>query len=189
MEKCPWAKADPLLEAYHDQVWGRPVYNGQKLHELLVLESFQAGLSWLTVLKRYEGLKKAFADFKWQKVAKYSEADVEWLMHDESIIRHRGKIEAAINNARVLEKLAHSKISLYDLIWEEVAYTQVVNHWQDSREVPSLSPASKRLAKKLKKLGFKFLGPTTCYALMQACGAVNDHLETCPCWQACQELG
>ncbi|MEE5987787.1 DNA-3-methyladenine glycosylase I [Ligilactobacillus equi] len=188
MDKCPWALTHPLLEKYHDEVWGKPVYDENKLYEMLVLESFQAGLSWLTILKRYDGFKAAFCDFEWQKVARFTADDVTRLLQNETIIRHRGKIEATINNAQVLQKLANSQVSLYDLLWDEVGHQQILNHWQFSEEVPSQDAIAQRLAKKLKKLGFKFVGPTTCYSLMQACGLVNDHLESCPSWKKCQEV-
>jgi len=170
--------SDPLYAAYHDEEWGRPVTTETGLYERLSLEGFQSGLSWLTILKRREGFRSAFAGFEPEVVAQFGETDVRRLLADEGIIRHRGKIEATIANAGVVLTLREQGRPLQELIWRyhEPGGT-APESWQT---VPAQSDASVALAKELRSHGWRFLGPTTAYAAMQACGLVNDHLTTCP---------
>ncbi|MFI6325211.1 DNA-3-methyladenine glycosylase I [Nonomuraea sp. NPDC050556] len=162
----------PLYIAYHDEEWGRPVHGDDRVFERVALEAFQSGLSWITILRKRENFRKAFDGFSIAKVAAYTEADVERLLADEGIVRNRAKIEATIHNAK-----AAQEVSLDELVWRF--------HDPDSpvpktmADVPAITPGSKALAKELKKNGFRFVGPTTAYALMQAIGLVNDHIEGC----------
>ena len=168
MQRCAWVTADPIYIEYHDTEWGKPITGEDALFERISLEGFQAGLSWLTILKRREGFREAFLNFKIGDVAKMTEQDVERLLTNEGIIRHRGKIEAVINNARViLEK----ELSLEGLIARH-------SPTEDRRGL-TVSPESTALSKELRKLGFNFVGPTTIHALMQAIGVINDHDENC----------
>lgn len=177
--RCPWCGTDPLYVSYHDTAWGVPVHDDMRLFEFLVLESFQAGLSWLTILRRREGFRKAFAGFDPKKVAAFTEADVERLLTDTGIIRHRGKIEAAIANAHAFLKLQQDYGSACAYFWAFVGGKPIVNLRETLKDVPPSTELAHTLAKNLKQKGFKFLGPTTVYAHMQATGMVNDHLVTC----------
>ncbi|NIP16807.1 MAG: DNA-3-methyladenine glycosylase I [Xanthomonadales bacterium] len=177
--RCAWAGDDPLNVAYHDEEWGVPVRDEHRLFEMLTLEGAQAGLSWLTILRKREGYRRLFADFDPQRVAGFDDATVERLLRDPAIVRHRGKIEAAINNARRIMALWEQGDSLEDLVWEVVDGQPVVNRWRRPGDLPASTGASARLSKRLKKLGFRFVGPTTCYAFMQAAGLVNDHESGC----------
>jgi DNA-3-methyladenine glycosylase I len=171
-----WESSDPTYNAYHDEEWGRPVRDERGLYERLCLEGFQSGLSWLTILRKREGFRAAFEGFDPDVVAGFGDHDVERLLTDASIVRHRGKIEAAIANARATVALRDSS-PLEELVWAHVPerHTAPATHadWQPS------TPESKALAKALQRAGFRFVGPTTVYAAMQACGVVNDHLATC----------
>jgi DNA-3-methyladenine glycosylase I len=171
-----WETTDPLYIAYHDEEWGRPVRDERGLYERLSLEGFQSGLSWLTILRKREGFRAAFAGFEPDRVAAFGERDVERLLADASIVRHRGKIEAAIANARATVALRESE-PLHELFWSYAPATQPPpggqGDWQAS------TPESTALSKRLKQAGFKFVGPTTVYAAMQACGVVNDHRADC----------
>jgi DNA-3-methyladenine glycosylase I len=169
IKRCEWCLSAPEYIEYHDKEWGVPVYGDDKLFELITLESAQAGLSWLTVLRRRGGYRKAFLNFKVEEVAKLRPTDVEMLMQCEGIIRNRLKIESTINNAQAIVKLNNSGKSLSDFIW---AYKDELNGL-DGEQV------SKIMSKDLKDLGFRFVGPTICYAFMQAIGLVNDHEEYC----------
>ncbi|MFL5970022.1 MAG: DNA-3-methyladenine glycosylase I [Gaiellaceae bacterium] len=172
-----WTSGDPLYVAYHDEEWGRPVRDERGLLERLCLEGFQSGLSWLTILRKRENFRAAFADFDPEAVARFDEADVERLLGDAGIVRHRGKIEAAIANARGTLELREQGTPLQELIWShrpaQHRSPRTPKDWQAS------SPESVALSKALKKAGFRFVGPTTVYAAMQACGVVNDHLVSC----------
>jgi DNA-3-methyladenine glycosylase I len=172
-----WGSSDPLYVAYHDEEWGRPVRDERGLFERLCLEGFQSGLSWLTILRKREGFRKAFAGFDPERVARYGERDVERLLADASIIRHRGKIEATIANARATLALREQGRPLHELVWsyapEPGPAPATPDDWHAS------TPESAALAKDLRKAGFRFVGPTTVYAGMQACGLVNDHLVDC----------
>ncbi|MFG2990124.1 DNA-3-methyladenine glycosylase I [Streptomyces sp. NPDC048257] len=174
--RCPWALSTPDYVAYHDTEWGRPVHGDDALYERLCLEAFQSGLSWLTILRRREGFRKAFCDFAIAAVAEFDERDAERLLADEGIIRNRAKIEATLANAKVLAGWEPGELDT--LIWshapEEPGPAPLA-----VTEVPAVTPESTALAKALKKAGIRFVGPTTAYALMQACGLVNDHLAAC----------
>ena len=174
--RCPWGLSAPEYLAYHDEEWGRPVRGDQAIFERLCLEAFQSGLSWLTILRKRENFRKAFARFDIEAVARFGEADVERLMGDAGIVRNRAKINAAITNARAALELP---AGLSDLVW---AYAEEVPSHPVPRtleEVPAATPASKALSKELRKHGFVFTGPVTAYASMQAAGIVNDHLADC----------
>ena len=175
--RCFWAGADPLYRSYHDQEWGRPVHGDDALYERLCLEAFQSGLSWITILRRREGFHAAFADFKIASVALFTEADQERLLADPGIIRNRAKIEATIANARELSTWASGELD--ELIWSHAPDPTTRTAPATLADVPAVTPESTALSKALKKRGIRFVGPTTAYALMQACGLVNDHLETC----------
>ncbi|MFE5492777.1 DNA-3-methyladenine glycosylase I [Streptomyces virginiae] len=174
--RCPWGLSTPDYVAYHDSEWGRPVHGDDALYERLCLEAFQSGLSWLTILRRREGFRKAFADFSIAAVAGFGDADAERLLADEGIIRNRAKIEATLANAKVLAGWEPGELDT--LIWshapEEPGPAPLT-----VTEVPAVTPQSTALAKALKKAGIRFVGPTTAYALMQASGLVNDHLAGC----------
>ena len=184
--RCAWAGPEPLNRDYHDREWGVPVHDETRLFEMITLEGAQAGLSWLTILRKREGYRKAFAGFDPQRVAGFDEKMVETLVLDAGIVRHRGKIESTINNARRILSLWEQGDSLDKLAWEAVGGEIKVNHWQSLSEIPGTTAESTALSKRLKKLGFRFVGPTTCYAFMQAAGLVNDHETTCFRHRECQ---
>ncbi len=177
--RCGWCEKDDLYRNYHDIEWGKPVYDDKTLFEFLVLESFQAGLSWYTILKKRENFKSAFDDFNYKKIANYSEEKVEELMHDAGIIRNRLKILATINNAKRFQEVQKEFGTFSKYIWTFVDGKPVVNHPKTLNDVPATTEISDALAKDLKKHGFKFLGSTVMYAHMQATGMVNDHLVDC----------
>lgn len=178
MQRCAWAR-HPLEVEYHDNEWGVPVRDDQKQFEFLMLESAQAGLSWLTILKRRENYRTAFAGFAPEAVAGFKPDRVEALMRDAGIIRNRKKIEAAVANARAFLEIQEHFGSFCNYIWDFVDGEPVQNRWESFDQVPASTPLSATLAKDLKSRGFSFLGPTTVYAHMQAAGLVNDHLVTC----------
>ncbi len=173
-----WQTADPLYQAYHDYEWGRPVLDERGVYERLCLEGFQSGLSWLTILRKREGFRAAFAGFDPEAVARFGDREVTRLLGDASIVRHRGKIEATIANARGVLALRESGTPLHELFWAHAAERDRPGpaSWDGW---PSVTPESTALSKALKKAGFRFVGPTTAYAAMQACGVVNDHLLDC----------
>ena len=175
--RCAWVPLDdPLYVAYHDDEWGVPEREGTRLFELLNLEGAQAGLSWSTILRKREGYRAAFAGWDPERVAAFGERDVERLLGDAGIVRHRGKIEAAIGNARAVLAL---DVPLAELVWSFVGGEPRVNEWRTVTEIPALTPESTALSKELKRRGFRFVGPTTCYAFMQAAGLVDDHTVDC----------
>lgn len=177
--RCPWCLGFPQYIEYHDREWGVPVYNDKVHFEFLVLESAQAGLSWATILKKREGYRKAFADFDYQIVAEFPDSYVEELLQDTSIIRNKLKIKAAINNAQRFMEIQKEFGSFSEYIWFYVGGKPIQNQLISMKDAPATSTESDRLAKDLKKRGFKFLGSTTIYAHMQATGLVNDHLVDC----------
>lgn len=178
--RCGWCGTDPLYVKYHDEEWGKPVYDDQTLFEFLILEGAQAGLSWVTILKRRAGYKAAFADFDVQKVAAFTEADEERLMNDPGIIRNRLKVKAAINNARLFIEIQKEYGSFSDFIWGFIPGKKpIVNVVKSLSEVPARTEISDAISKDMKKRGFKFFGTTICYAHMQATGMVNDHITGC----------
>ena len=181
MEKirCGWCEKDDLYRAYHDNEWGKPVYDDETIFEFLVLESFQAGLSWYTILKKRENFKLALDDFNYRKIAEYTDEKTEELMQNPGIIRNRLKILATVNNAKRFLEVQKEFGSFSEYIWSFVNGKPLINHPQTLKDVPATSEISDALAKDLKKRGFKFLGSTVVYAHMQATGMVNDHLVDC----------
>lgn len=178
-ETCGWAGADQPYIAYHDKEWGVPVHDDRKIFEFLVLESAQAGLSWITILRKRENYRQAFAGFDPVKVAQFDSKKVEELLQNPGIIRNRKKIESAINNAQRFLEVQKEFGSFDKYIWSFTGGRQLVNAWKDLSQLPATSPESDKLSKDLKKRGFKFLGSTTCYSHMQATGMVNDHITCC----------
>jgi DNA-3-methyladenine glycosylase I len=173
--RCWWGAAAPEYVAYHDEEWGRPVRDDRGVYERLVLEGFQSGLSWLTILRKRENFRNAFANFEIERVARFGERDVTRLLNDAGIVRHRGKIEAAIANAKAAAALERP---LAELVWS-FAPPRRRKAPRALGDLPSITPESTALSKELKKRGFRFVGPTTAYATMQACGLVNDHIAGC----------
>ena len=181
MQRCGWVSQDQLYIDYHDQEWGVPEKDGKKLFEMICLEGQQAGLSWITVLKKRENYRAAFHQFDPVKVASMTDEDVEKLVLDAGIIRHRGKIQAIIGNARAYLDMAQNGEPFSDFVWSFVDNTPKVTLAATLAEIPTSTPASYALSKALKKRGFKFVGTTICYSFMQACGLVNDHITGCFC--------
>jgi DNA-3-methyladenine glycosylase I len=179
MIRCPWAKDDPLYIAYHDQEWGIPVYQDNHLFEMLILEGMQAGLSWLTVLRKRENFREAFEQFNAEKMARYSDKKISKLLTNSGIIRHQKKIQAAIQNAKAFLSIREQWGEFARYIWQFVDGVPKQNVWKKSNDVPATSKESDLMSKDLKKQGFLFVGTTICYAYMQAVGMVNDHLVTC----------
>ena len=177
--RCAWPGDHPLNIVYHDQEWGVASHDDQQLFEMLTLEGAQAGLSWLTILKKREAYRRLFQDFEIQKVADFAATDIQSLLNDAGIVRHRGKIEATINNARCVLSLWDKGTTLDAVLWESVDGKTIVNQWTNINEIPARTAESAWLSKRLKKLGFRFVGETTCYSLMQAAGLVNDHETSC----------
>jgi DNA-3-methyladenine glycosylase I len=178
MTRCPWAKSD-LMIAYHDEEWGRPVHDDNKLFEFLILEGAQAGLSWETILKKRDAYRKAFANFDPKKVARFDAARVERLMQNEGIVRNRAKIESTIRNAKAFLAIQKEFGSFDAYLWPFVNGRPIQSDFKTLKQVPATAPESDALSKDLKKRGFNFVGSTICYAMMQAVGMVNDHLTTC----------
>ncbi len=179
VSRCAWSTSDPLYIEYHDTEWGVPLHDDQKLFEFLVLEGAQAGLSWLTILRKRENYRKAFDNFDPQKVARYNARKIEKLLNDPGIVRNRMKIEAAVQNARAFLKVQDEFESFDDYIWGFVDGKPVVNRWKTLKEIPAKTPLSEKISKDLLQRGFRFVGPTIVYAHLQATGMVNDHLVGC----------
>ena len=177
--RCYWPKNDELYLEYHDTEWGVAVTGDQEIFERIALEGFQAGLSWITILKRREGFRKAFKNFDLAKVAKLNERDIERLMQDEGIIRNRAKIEATIHNAKLILELQRQGESISDIVWQHTPAASKRKRASSNFEWIATSPESDALSKSLRKLGFKFVGSTTMYAMMQAIGMLNDHAPGC----------
>ena len=182
MERCGWVSQDPLYIAYHDNEWGVPETDSKKLFEMICLEGQQAGLSWITVLKKRENYRACFHQFDPVKVAAMQEEDVERLVQDAGIIRHRGKIQAIIGNARAYLQMEQNGEPFVDFVWSFVNHQRQVTQATTLSEIPTSTSASDALSKALKKRGFKFVGTTICYSFMQACGLVNDHVVGCCCY-------
>ncbi|UWR29460.1 DNA-3-methyladenine glycosylase I [Sulfitobacter sp. W002] len=178
MQRCDWAGEDPIYQAYHDTEWGVPEYDSRALWEKLILDGFQAGLSWITILKKRDNFRAAFAGFDPHLIAEWGEADVTRLLGDPGIIRHRGKIEAAITNARAWQEL-EAREGFDSFMWRYVDGVPLQPGFATQAEVPPKTALSEQVSKDLKKAGFKFCGPTITYAWMEACGLVNDHILTC----------
>ncbi len=185
--RCAWVTRDAEYIAYHDQQWGRPVYDPRELFAKLCLDGQQAGLSWLTILKRTGSYYRAYADFDPVLIARFDEQDVERLMQDTGIIRNRLKVQSIIRNARAYLALQEQGIDFADYLWAFVGGAPMVNQRQGNGDIPATSAESDAMARALKKLGFNFVGSTICYAFMQAVGMVNDHLVSCPCHKECQK--
>jgi len=179
ISRCEWAGDLPIYIAYHDEEWGRPVYEDGKLFEMLTLETMQAGLAWITVLKKREAFREAFDGFDPHQMARYDEEKIQALMENEGIIRNRLKIQAAIHNAKIFLELTENGSSFSKLLWDYVDHTPIIGHPEKLEDVPAATALSDRISKDLKKLGFKFVGSTTIYAFMQAVGMVNDHVTGC----------
>ncbi len=177
--RCSWAGDTPIYIDYHDNEWGRPVHDDGKLFEMLILESMQAGLSWITVLKKRESFREAFDGFDPNKVALYGDAKIRELMANDKVIRNRAKIIAAVHNAKVFLEVVKKHGSFNKVIWEYVDYTPIIGRWRKMEELPSTTPLSDKISMDLKKMGFKFVGSTTTYSFMQAIGMVNDHVMEC----------
>jgi len=191
VSRCWWCGNDPLYQTYHDHEWGYPVYDDQRLFEKICLEGFQAGLSWITILRKRENFRKAFKDFSIDHVSRMNQRSVERLLKDPGIVRHRGKIESAINNAKRAKELQDSHGSLADYFWQfqpdpSSRPNKITHEFLTSNTTCAESIA---LSKDLKKRGWKFVGPTTAYAFMQAMGMVNDHLEGCDIREKCHRSG
>ena len=183
--RCSWCGDDPLYQQYHDNEWGVPCRDDKKLFEFVLLEGAQAGLSWITILRKREGYRSAFADFDVQKVAAFTEKDVERLMSDAGIVRNRLKINSAISNARLFIEIQKEFGSFSDYFWGYVDNQPIVNRWATLGEIPATTELSDLIAKDMKKRGFKFFGSTICYAHMQAMGLVNDHCLDCFRYSQC----
>jgi len=182
---CPWPGNDPLYRAYHDNEWGRPVRDSRQLFEKLCLDGQQAGLSWITILRKIPAYRAAYAGFDPERIALFDEHDVDRLLADPGIVRNRLKVQSIIKNARAYLALEAEGIAFSDYLWGFVDGRQRVNHWHAMEQVPTSSAQSDAMARALKQRGFSFVGSTICYAFMQAVGMVNDHLVSCPCHQAC----
>jgi DNA-3-methyladenine glycosylase I len=185
--RCPWAGSDPLYVRYHDEEWGVPKTRDIDFFEKMILEGFQSGLSWITILRKREGFRAAFDGFDAERMAVYGDAKVAELLANSAIVRHRGKIEAAIANARAYLALAPRQ-SLTSFFWNYVDGEAIQNRLASLAEAQGQTPLSQKISKELKALGFRFTGPTTVYSLMQACGLVNDHLVSCHRHEACAAL-
>jgi len=178
-KRCSWSGNDPLYMSYHDEEWGVPVYDDDKLFEFLILETFQAGLSWITILRKRENFRKAFDNFDYQKIASYDENKFDELINDKGIIRNKLKIKATISNAISFIEIQREFESFSKYIWGFVDHKPINNKWKSLNEIPATTELSDKLSKDLKKRGFKFVGPTVIYAHMQATGMVNDHVIDC----------
>jgi DNA-3-methyladenine glycosylase I len=188
-KRCAWPGQDPFYVAYHDDEWGVPEYDDRALYEKLILDGFQAGLSWITILRKRENFRKAFDKFEPAKIARYTEPKVAKLLKDEGIIRHRGKIEGAIKSARAyLDIMEKEPGGFSGFIWKFVDDKPLQNKWREMKQVPAETPMSQALCKELKKRGFTFCGPTIVYAFAQAVGMVNDHTTECFRHKECAKL-
>ena len=188
LTRCEWTGSDPLMVEYHDLEWGVPLHDDQKLFEFLILEGMQAGLSWMTILRKRENFREAFAGFDPRKVAQFDEQMIEKLMANSGIIRNRQKIEAAVRNAKSFLLIQKEFGSFDAYIWRFVDGKPQVNSWKKINEIPAQTERSEAMSKDLKKRGFNFVGPTICYAHMQATGMVNDHTMDCFRYLECQQI-
>lgn len=177
--RCSWPLGDPLYLAYHDQEWGVPVLDDQKLFEMLILEGSQAGLSWITILKRRAGYRQVYQQFNADQMARWPDDKIEEMLRDQRIIRNRSKVMAARQNAQSFVKLQEAKGSFQEFIWSFVNHSPVINEWVEFSQTPTTTKESDAMSRELKNWGFKFVGSTICYAYMQAVGMVNDHLVSC----------
>jgi DNA-3-methyladenine glycosylase I len=189
LKRCPWPGVDTLYIAYHDEEWGVPEFDDRALYEKLVLDGFQAGLSWITILRKRDNFRRAFDDFTPEKIARYRPAKIEKLMLDAGIVRNRAKIEGTVNSARAWLEIMDKGPGFSKLLWDFVDGRPKVNNFKSRGQVPAETKISQAMSKELAKRGFKFCGPTIVYAFMQAVGMVNDHLVSCHRHAACAKLG
>ena len=187
--RCPWPGEDPLYVAYHDEQWGVPVHDDRQLFEKLILDGAQAGLSWITILRRTENYRRAFDNFDPQVVARYDQAKIDQLLQDPGIIRNRQKVRSAVGNAQALLKVREEFGSFDRYLWGFVDHKPIQNAWKTLSEIPASTPLSERIGKDLKDRGFSFVGPTIVYAYMQAVGMVNDHIVDCFRYEQIKKLG
>ena len=187
--RCAWPGIDPLYVAYHDEEWGVPEYDDRALYEKLMLDGFQAGLSWITILRKRDNFRKAFVGFEPEKIARFSDKKIETLMQDAGIVRNRAKIEGAVKSAKVYLDIMENGPGFANLLWGYVDGAPKVNRFRSKSQVPAETPLSQKVSKDLASRGFKFVGPTIVYAFMQAVGMVNDHMVTCHRHEACEKIG
>jgi DNA-3-methyladenine glycosylase I len=188
LTRCPWPKLDPLYVAYHDSEWGVPEFDDRALYEKLVLDGFQAGLSWITILRKRDNFRRAFSEFQPEKIARYTPKKLERLMLDEGIVRNRMKIEGAVLSARAWLNIMDKGPGFSHLLWDFVDGKPKTNNFRSAKQIPAESAVSQKMSKDLVSRGFKFCGPTIVYAFMQAVGMVNDHLVSCHRHAACAKL-
>ena len=179
LKRCEWCAGDPLYEKYHDKEWGVPIVNDRKLFEMLILEGAQAGLSWITILKKRNHYRKVFDKFNPEIIARYNKRKVSTLLNDPGIIRNRLKVEGTVKNARAYLKLKELEGTFSSFLWQFVDGRPVINKWKSLKNIPTATKQSEAMSKELKKRGFTFVGPTICYAFMQSAGMVNDHTTDC----------
>ncbi len=184
-ERCAWCGDDPLYVAYHDEEWGVPIYDSRDLFAKLILDGAQAGLAWITILRKREGYYKAFAGLNPHKMARFSEQRIEKILQDPGIVRNRLKVQSAVKNAKAYVALEKQGIEFSGFLWSFVNHTPIRNKWPSMKHVPAVTPEAEAMSKALKKAGFSFVGPTIVYAFMQAVGMVNDHVVTCPQYSKC----
>jgi DNA-3-methyladenine glycosylase I len=185
-DHCSWPGDDPLMIEYHDTEWGVPLHDDRKLFEFLLLDNAQAGLSWRTILNKRENYRKAFGNFDPKKIARYNQRKITSLLNNSGIVRNRLKIQSAITNAQIFLDIQDEYGSFDAYIWQFVNGTAIVNKWKTLGDIPASTPESEAMSKTLKKRGFKFVGPTICYAFMQSAGLVNDHLVNCFRYRQCK---
>ncbi len=188
-QRCNWATSSEALAQYHDTEWGMPSRDDPHLFEMLVLEGAQAGLSWSTILNKRAGYRRAFADFDIDTVARFTPKHIDALVQDAAIVRHRGKLESAVTNARAVQQIQAEHGSFANFVWSFVDQTPIQNNWMSYTEAPASTEVSDALSKALKRYGCKFVGTTICYSFMQAVGMVNDHEQGCLCYARCTALG
>ena len=188
LHRCPWPGEDPLYMAYHDTEWGVPDYDDRALFEKLILDGFQAGLSWITILRKRDNFRKAFDDFEPAKIVRYSYKKIAALMNDAGIVRNRAKIEGTVNSAKAYLKIMEEGAGFSAFLWDFVDGKPKINTFKTTASVPAATPLSTKISKELVGRGFKFVGPTIVYAFMQATGMVNDHLVACHCHETCSKL-
>jgi len=188
-KRCTWCGTDELYQHYHDTEWGVPIYDDRELFEKLILDGAQAGLSWITILRKREGYIKAFDGFNPEKMARYTDKKIEKLMLNPDIVRNRLKINSARRNAKAFLKIQASDESFSDFLWKFVNGKPIQNNWTNREDVPAVTPEAEQMSKALKKAGFNFVGPTIVYAFMQAVGMVNDHTKDCFRYRECKKMG
>ena len=188
LTRCPWPKLDPLYVAYHDDEWGVPELDDRALYEKLMLDGFQAGLSWITILRKRENFRRAFSEFQPEKIARYTPKKIERLMQDEGIVRNRAKIEGTVLSARAWLDVMDKGPGFSQLLWDFVDGRPKVNRYRSTKQIPAETAISQKMSKELARRGFKFCGPTIVYAFMQAVGMVNDHLVSCYRHPTCTKL-